>query len=564
MDHRWSMSRRRFVQGLAAVAAILSSPRGWGRPRHATAASNPTQVENSKPGSSDWEVTQVGLNHEIEGYASRTSVNRGEQVELFVNTTDPTYTIDVFRMGWYNGLGARRILPTIHRTGTVQAAPVVDPVTGMVECNWVDPCVLVTVSATDSSEWPSGVYLAKLTGVSGNQSYIVFAIRDDARASDLLFLCATNTYQAYNNWGGRSLYDFNSTGGRATKVSYNRPYAVAPYNTQTDGAGDFLRRWEYNMTRFLEREGYDVTYMTDVDLDADGPTRLEHQGLLIVGHNEYWSWGMRQNTLAARDGGVHLGFFSANNCFWQIRYEASPVTGDASRTIVCYKDATNDPFALDADPSNDRFVTVEWRQAPVSLPEGAFIGIQYGSEPGDGGTMVIEDASSWVCSNTGLQNGATLPGLIGYEVDAEAGNQPVGIQRIAHSPVPSTQTYADMTVYTASSGAIVFATGSMDFNWGLDGYNAPALHPNYVNAAAQQMTRNVLAAMQDHPIPSTPTPTQTPTSTAMLAPTTTPTLTPTVGATQTPTPTATRTPTPTRTARPTATPTRTPRQRHRH
>jgi len=538
MDHRWSMSRRRFVQGLAAMTAMLSSARGWGRARYAVAASNPTQVENSKPGSSDWEVTKVALNREIEGYASRTSVNRGEQIELLVNTTDPTYTIDVFRMGWYNGLGARRILPTINRNGIAQAAPVVDPVTGMVECNWVDPYVILTVSATDPSEWPSGVYLAKLTGASGNQSYIVFTIRDDARASDVLFLCATNTYQAYNNWGGRSLYDFNSTGGRATKVSYNRPYAPNAYNTQLDGAGDFLRRWEYNMTRFLEREGYDVAYTTDVDLDADGPTPLEHRGLLIVGHNEYWSWGMRQNTLAARDSGVNLGFFSANNCFWQIRYEASPVTGDASRTIVCYKDATIDPFALDADPSNDQFVTVQWRQPPVSLPEGAFIGVQTGSEPGDGGAMVIEDASSWVCSNTGLQNGATLPGLLGYEVDAEAGNKPAGIQRIAHSPVPSTQTYADMTVYTASSGAIVFATGSMDFNWGLDGYNAPTLHPNYVNAAAQQMTRNVLAAMQMLPIPPTPTPTVTPKhgSKPSPKPTATPRPTATLGPTPTPTP----------------------------
>jgi len=538
MDHRWSMSRRRFVQGLAAMTAMLSSARGWGRARYAVAASNPTQVENSKPGSSDWEVTKVALNREIEGYASRTSVNRGEQIELLVNTTDPTYTIDVFRIGWYNGLGARRILPTINRNGIAQAAPVVDPVTGMVECNWVDPYVLLTVSATDPSEWPSGVYLAKLTGASGNQSYIVFTIRDDARASDVLFLCATNTYQAYNNWGGKSLYDFNSTGGRARKVSYNRPYAPNSYNTQLDGAGDFLRRWEYNTTRFLEREGYDVAYTTDVDLDADGPTPLEHRGLLIVGHNEYWSWGMRQNTLAARDSGVHLGFFSANNCYWQIRYEASPVTGDASRTIVCYKDATIDPFALDADPSNDQFVTVQWRQPPVSLPEGAFIGVQTGSEPGDGGAMVIEDASSWVCSNTGLQNGATLPGLLGYEVDAEAGNKPAGIQRIAHSPVPSTQTYADMTVYTASSGAIVFATGSMDFNWGLDGYNAPTLHPNYVNAAAQQMTRNVLAAMQMLPIPPTPTPTVTPKhgSKPSPKPAATPRPTATLGPTPTPTP----------------------------
>ena len=306
-----------------------------------------------------------------------------------------------------------------------QTIPTPDPLTGLVECNWINPCTITTSSPTDPTEWPSATLLVKLTGSSGKQSYIVFAIRDDSRASAILFLCATNTYQAYNNWGGKSLYEFNSIGPRASKVSYNRPYAINPYGTQLDGAGDFLRRWEYNMVRFLEHEGYDVAYTTDVDADMSAQSLLPHNGLLIVGHNEYWSWGMRQNIIAARDAGVGLGFFSANNCFWQIRYEQSSVTGDANRTIACYKDAATDPYALDTDLSNDHLVTVNWRAAPVNLPEGAFIGIQYGAEPGDGGDIVIENAASWVCSNTGLQNGDHLPGLLGYE-DPRGDRQPAG------------------------------------------------------------------------------------------------------------------------------------------
>ena len=409
MKHERVLSRRRFLQGLAAMTAVAFSRLGWGLPGKAVAASNPTQSENAKPGSSDWEITQIAVSGEIGGYASRTSVNRGEQIQLFVDTADPTYTIDVFRMGWYGGVGARRIIPAISRIGTRQVIPTPDPGTGMVECNWVDPYTLTTSNASDSTEWPSGVYLARLTGSSGKQNYIVFTVRDDARASDFLFLCATNTYQAYNNWGGKSIYDFNSTGPRASKVSYNRPYAIRPYNTQLDGAGDFLRRWEYNMARFLEREGYDVAYTTDVDAHVNARSLHPHKGLLIVGHNEYWSWEMRQNVIAARDTGVDLGFFSANNCFFQIRYEPSSLTGDANRTIVCYKDATTDPYVLDSDLSNDHLVTVTWRAAPVNLPEGVFIGIQYVTEPGDGGDIVIENAASWVCKNTGLQNGDHLP-----------------------------------------------------------------------------------------------------------------------------------------------------------
>ena len=118
--------------------------------------------------------------------------------------------------------------------------------------------------------------------------------------------------------------------------------------------------------------------------------------------------------------------------------------------------------------------------------------------------IVIEDARSWVCSGTGLASGDRLPGLLGYEVDRQFGGQPAGTERIAHSPVPGTTETSDMTVYTAQSGATVFATGSMHFNWGLDAYNSPALHSNRVNPAAQQMTRNVLASMQgNRPAPPT-------------------------------------------------------------
>jgi hypothetical protein len=362
------------------------------------------------------------------------------------------------------------------------------------------------------------VYLAKLTaGSSRRQSYIVFVVRDDDRPADFLMQCAVNTYHAYNNWGGKSLYDFNSAGGRAWKVPLNRPYASNPYGTPLDGAGDFLRRWEYNMLRFLEREGYDVAYATDVDAHVSGQRLLQHKGLLVVGHNEYWSWEMRSNTVAARDAGVSLGFFGANTCFWQIRYEWSPLTAQANRTLVCYKDATRDPYALDLDASNDHLVTVRWRATPVNLPEDTFVGVMYVYDPVDA-DIVIENAQNWVCNGTGLRNGDRLPGLLGYEVDSEFGNQPVGTERIAHSAVPNTTITSDMTVYTAASGATVFATGSMYFNWGLDDYNSPGLHTNRVNAAAQQMTRNVLASMLGHrPLPA-PTPLAAPTQLTAKSP----------------------------------------------
>lgn len=465
-------------------------------------ASNPIQIENAKPGTTDWQITKLAFNHEIEGYASATSVNRGGQISLFVNTGAPSYTLEVFRMGWYGGTGGRRMTAAIQIAGTQQPAPTTDPLTGLNECAWTNPYVLnIPNNSSDPSDWASGVYLVKLAASdSGRQRYIIFVVRDDARASDYLFNTSAMTYQAYNNWGGKSLYAFNSTGGPARKVSFNRPYEQSVY-ASPDGAGHFLGGWEYNMVRFLEREGYDVSYGSDLDVHENINLLLSHKAFLVVGHDEYWSWEMRSNVVAARDQGVSLGFFAANTCYWQVRFEPSLITGAPDRTIVAYKafSYTEDPFYLDTDPSNDHLVTVRWREFPVNMPEDAFVGVMYESDPVNA-DIVVADASNWAFATTGLNNGDSLPGLLGYEVDREFDNTPPGTVLLGHSPYPfsGTTRYSDMTVYTAASGSTVFATGSMQWSWGLDDYNAPVLHTSRLNPAAQQITRNVLARLNSN------------------------------------------------------------------
>ena len=113
-----------------------------------------------------------------------------------------------------------------------------------------------------------------------------------------------NTYQAYNNWGGRSLYAYNSD-FQARKVSFNRPYA------DSQGAGQYLGSYEYPAVRFLEREGYDVTYASDVDVHENANLLQFKKADLVVGHGEYWSWQMRTNIVAARDSGVSLGIIAS-------------------------------------------------------------------------------------------------------------------------------------------------------------------------------------------------------------------------------------------------------------
>ena len=509
-------------------------------------ATNPIARENQKAGTADWELENPATKREIEGYASLTSVNVGGEIKLFVNTKEPNYTIEIFRTGWYDGLGGRRMNDPIIRKGTRQPLPIEDEASGLIECNWKDPYILRIPDGAD--DWISGIYLAKLTASrTGKQSYIIFVIRDDDRKSDILFQSSVTTYQAYNNWGYKSLYRWNSQAKQAYKVSFNRPYAMSPNRKATYGlgAGEFItnfqpkRRtssagWEYNMVRWLEKEGYDVTYATNIDTHFNSRLLLSHKAFLSVGHDEYWSRDMRKNIEAARDEGVSIGFFGSNICYWQIRLEPSRITGEVNRTIVAYKEmadldplgglkvepgAVNSPVEIAAggqlnygidkperaeiattnhkSPALYSLVTTRWRDRTVGSPEDALIGVMYETFQVNSDIVIDENAPDWLLEKTGLKKGDKLPGLLGYEVDRMFGNAPKNIVRVAHSPYPhgGGTRYADMTVYTADSGAKVFATGSMQWGWGLDDYNAPQLRPPVLNAGAQQITRNVLAKL---------------------------------------------------------------------
>ena len=165
----------------------------------------------------------------------------------------------------------------------------------------------------------SGIYFARLVRTDGTSgaSHVFFVVRNDASHSNLLFQTSDTTWQAYNTYGGNSLY-VGSPAGRAYKVSYNRPFT-----TRGTGAEDFVFNAEYPMVRFLEANGYDVSYISGVDTDRRGGLLLNHKTFLSVGHDEYWSGQQRTNVEAARDAGVNLAFFSGNEVFWKTRWENS-------------------------------------------------------------------------------------------------------------------------------------------------------------------------------------------------------------------------------------------------
>jgi hypothetical protein len=494
---------------------------------------NQVAVENRLPGTSAWRLTNPAESRQIEGFASATSVNRGDPIALFVNTSAATFQLEVFRMGWYQGLGGRRVLGPVTVNGTAQSPPPApNGTTGLVDVNWINPYVLDTEFA-DGAPWRTGVYLAKLTeNQNGNQSYIIFVVRDDAHAAEVLFGLPVTTYQSYNAWGGKSLYQGQSgaqepwgstSGQRAVKVSFNRPYAasVAPGGWYGVGAGEFLTNlqplapnpdsypisgagWDYNMVRWLEYEQYDVGYVTNIDYHRTNTHTNGVEVFLSPGHDEYWTWQMFDNIQNARDGGVDLAFFSANTAFRQIRFEssnnslASGASPEQSQRIMVHYREVPDPILSDGNPSNDYLATVEFRSSPVNRPEQDLIGVQYVLAPVDG-DIVVSNAAHPVFARTGLVNGARLAGLLGYEVDMRFGSFG-NVVELASSPFtilrsPFTSGTSHMTIYTAGSGAQVFATGSIQWSWGLDDFNGPSqggLRSSRLSAAAQQITDNVL------------------------------------------------------------------------
>lgn len=480
----------------------------------ATIIPNAIVAENRLAGTEDWKLTRPAIAREIEGYASATSVARGESIRFYVNTVAPAYIIDVFRMGWYGGFGGRRVWGPVEATGMSQSVPRPDPQTGLVDCAWRNPFTLVT-----GRDWTSGVYLAKLTEKASNkQSYIILVVRNDEATSDFIFQVPVTTYQAYNYWGGKSAYNWgsgdrlpwgSSEGKHAAKISFNRPYAAStnPAAAGGVGAGEFLSNvqpvatrgypissagWDYNLVRWLEKEGYDVTYTTNINTHASPQGFNRHRAFLSSGHDEYWSWEMRANVKHLLDEGINLIFFGADAIYFQVRLENSPATGEANRVMVIYKDPGEDPLFN----VNDHLVTTRWRDAPVSLPEDALIGVGYKLDPVDG-DIVIKNASHWVFDNTGLNSGSVLPGLLGYEVDGALGHQPSTTEVLTVSPAVnledrSKSVDSNMVITAWPSGAQVFATGTMQWSWGLDDYNVPDLRSSRLNPAAMQITRNVL------------------------------------------------------------------------
>ena len=482
-----SFTRRRILQSTAAPLLLRAAP-----------PDSRVTAENRKPGTVEWQLkhysfdsnTGSGLRSpRLEGYCSEVSVYPGEKIEFLVSTDPPgKFILDLYRTGYYGGKGGRHML----RLGPFSGEPQPVPMMGMErvrECAW-KPATQLTIP----EDWPSGVYLGKLA-LAGQpvESYVIFIVKGKNPA-DLLFQCADLTWQAYNKWPGwDSLYDdglpktrngYTYTGPHV-RVSFDRPYAQYGQVHEVAlslGSGEYLL-WEFPLAYWLEQKGYEVSYCSNIDIERDSAVLNRCKAFLSVGHDEYWTRGMYENVKTARDRGVSLAFLSGNAVYHTIQTYSSNVTGASLRTF-----ARQEPFR----------------------DEHLLMGVHsFGPGYGD---WVITNAKHWIFEGTGLKNGDSIPGLVGWEFHGEPADLP-GLEVVAATQLApfsrrdSNEGKFAAVVFPGPKGNWVFNAGTIWWSEGLS--NPPGHAPASsrlgralgVDERVQRITENFLTrALREPPV----------------------------------------------------------------
>ena len=490
--------------------AVSGSARGPYRWLVATSGPQPSvAAENLQPGSRGWRLPgpagEVGgqRSGEVSGYVSEEAISPGQTERIYVSAPGSSnLRIAIFRMGWYGGAGARQVLSSDSLPAPAQPPCTHRSATGLTECDWRP-----TLSFPIPPGLPSGIYIAKLMARTG-QSDCLFVVLA-THPQPLLAQLPTSTYEAYNAWGGNSLYPDGTdrvgiTGTtQGIEVSYDRPY------DSLTGAGQFFAR-DVAAVWFLERYGYPVSYTASEAVDEDPGQLLGHRALLDLGHSEYWSQRQAEGFAAARNAGTDLIFLGSDTMAWRVRYApASPAAsqaGEPNHSLVSYKEHA----ALDPDRTHP---TGPFPQGGAPLTGSAYLGCIDPRLPGRGPPTyryyTWQPAPGlkpgWLFAGTGITAATRIPGVVGYELDMHTESSPPntlligsGVARCmgapAGEPVPGPgQNRAETTIYTAPSGALVFNTGTLGWELGLEpvmseGPNTPRTPDPRIVA----MTRNLL------------------------------------------------------------------------
>lgn len=422
----------------------------------------------------------------LAAYASAPSVDRGQTIDFAVSTSAPTYDVTVQRfapgrdytrsMLTQTGLPGRNQGYWVRGQFGIRACPtcVVSSRTGEVQPNWSWTFALRIPAA-----WPSGLYRA-VFGSAVGQDAVPFVVRADGVSSPVLVVVSFNTYEAYNDWGGKSLYAYNSVGPRtvagdaaAVAVSFLRPYASwEPTGAPVIGYGTAS---DWMLAAWLGERGIAADYVADVDVSADPAMLRGHRLVIFPGHAEYWSQAEMDAAVAVRDAGESLAFLGGNDVYWRIRYQ------DSFRTIVEYRRPQLDPLL-----GQRAAVTGLFTSPAIAEPQSQLTGTLYESGVPSYGLpwTVTAAAPGWLLQGTDLRAGDSVQHAVGGECDRYYSDapQPPGVAVVAQTSFLHGRAVCSSTLYRAASSAWVFDAGDMDWDLHL-----------LAGGAIATLTRNLLS-----------------------------------------------------------------------
>ena len=502
------LGRREFIKGTAALLTALAAPALNAAAADTKKSSRATLIsaENQKPGALDWQLTRVRTDTEnfrspwIEGYCSRQSVLAGENIDILVSANPPRkFRLEIFRMGYYGGRGARKMIDP----GTMAARTQPTPRPGeknLHECQWESATQLKI-----PSDWPSGVYVGRMTTIPEAesepywQSYVVFIVRDE-RPADILFQCSDNTWQAYNRWPSNySIYTHpKGNQGPWADVSFDRPYGREAQYTGivndplTVGSGEFLC-FEFPLAYWLEQHGYDVSYCSNSDM-VTPDHGLRCKAFISVGHDEYWNIQQFRSVEKMRDAGVNLLFLSGNAVCWVTPLRAS---WDGRPNRIMFRGG---PYGGDQEYARNR--QKDNGPFPERGPdEGLLMGARNVEPVNGGGDWTCVKPDNWIFDGTGMKKGDFIPGLIGWEYHGQPATEIPGLEIVGGGTAWVGGTHPQQwaaTIYPGPKRNFVFNAATI---WWAQAMSSPPGHtlpwshwsrPHGPDERVQRITQNLL------------------------------------------------------------------------
>jgi len=402
------------------------------------------------------------------GYADKTSVRQGDTIRFHIATSVSPFSLRIVNLANREASLMTRTLNGATRNCSGRAAQGCDTPR--------------TMTLDVPTSWPSGYYAAFFPTAFGERS-IIFVVRaaNPSSFSDTVIISPTNTYQAFNDYGGKGLYPDDDP-NRAATLTFNRPY------NQENGLGRFPI-WEEPFLHWMTETGRRYEVLTDTDLET--PNALtQYRLVVIVGQSSYWTAAARAQLEEFSRNGGHVAVFGGNSMWWQVRL------ADDNRTIIALKSLAR-RFDLIGDVAPE-LVTTNWHSAPVNRPENNILGASFRN--GGYANRVdipnvyelkpleqripwsVADASSWVFAGTSVGNGTTFGrSTTGLEVDGVVFNcsssgQVLGPDGSDETPrnyhvaaiTPASDGWGTMGYYVNPAGGVVFNAATQNWTLGLD------------------------------------------------------------------------------------------------